>query len=60
VLSGSKGFIIPNLILGAFIYCMYSILFSVGLTTINFLSFTQKEYIHVYKKWLPFETVLGV
>jgi hypothetical protein len=27
-------------------------------TTINFLSSTQKEYI--YKKWLPFETVLGV
>jgi hypothetical protein len=27
-------------------------------TTINFLSPTQKEYI--CKKWLPFETVLGV
>ena len=27
-------------------------------TTINFLSFTKKEYI--CKKWLPFETVLGV
>jgi hypothetical protein len=27
-------------------------------TTINVLSSTQKEYI--YKKWLVFETVLGV
>ena len=30
--------------------------------TIYFLSSTQKEYmhVHIYKKWLPFENVLGV
>jgi len=45
----------PN-INGGLKYLKYCI--KIKKTTINFLSSTQKEYI--CKKWLPFETVLGV
>jgi len=45
----------PN-INGGLKYLKYCI--TIEKTTIYFLSSTQKEYI--CKKWLPFETVLGV
>ena len=43
-------------IIGGIKYLKYCI--KIEKTTTNFLSFTHKEYI--CKKWLPFETVLGV